>query len=333
MNGQNLLNKNIDEVKVDKSISKIVALAAIGIIFSFFFGYFLKLFILNGQFNFLLFSFVSASGFLVFFFLDVFFIKAFWRANLVIFLESLALLAAFYNQLSITIEIAVLLTFLIFLWGNYAGRQELENILKIKFWQISKKVFPKAIVGLALFISVIYISIVDTEKKEFFISQSTFETIISLITKTKIIQGFLPSFDLSLTTDELINNLASSQIEQNPQSKLLTESDKKQLINQTTKELEKKISEFVGSSLNLKIRAYDAFYEVMTKEFNKLPDSIKPVVPIGIATIIFLVIISLALPIRWLITFLTFILYEIFLAVGFSTIMLEGRSREIILLK
>jgi len=323
MEDRGLLNKTTDEIEADRSVPKIIILAAIGIIFSFAFGYFLKLFILHGRLNFLFFCFLAALGFLIFFLLEVFFVKTFWIVNLIIFLETLGFLAPFYDNLSKILGLGTLISFLIFLSGVYVGRAELENMLKIKFWRISKKTLPKAIVGLALFSSIIYVGMIGFGEKEFFIPQATF---------TKIVK-FVPGIDLSLPVETLIRNLAVNQIEGNDQLKLLPESAKKELINQSVKELEKKISDFTGLPLNPKIKSSEALYGIMVEKFTKLPENVRLFAPVAIAALIFLTIVSLSLPIRLITTVLAFLIYEICLALGFSTIMLEGKSREIIILK
>jgi hypothetical protein len=71
----------------------------------------------------------------------------------------------------------------------------------------------------------------------------------------------------------------------------------------------------------------------MVKKFGTLPKSVIPIAPIIVAALIFLIIVGFSLPIRLIVTFLAFLLYEIFLALGFSAKMMEGRDREIIVLK
>lgn len=321
----------------DRSIFKIIVLAVLGIISSFIFGYFLKLFIFESRLDFLLVSFSSLLVFLAIFLLGAFFIKSRTRISQIIFLESLAFSAMFYDKLSITFAGGVLASFLILLWANYSGRLELENTMKIKFWRIGKKVLPKAIVALALFIGIAYISSIGSvgaaDGKEFFISQSVFEKIISPVINMKIVQSFLPGFNLSLPVGELAKNLAVNQIEQNSQLKLLPAAAKNQLINQAAKELEDKFSDIIGAPVNPKIGTLETLYRAMVKKFSELPENIRVVVPAGVAVLIFLTIVSLTLPIRWLATILAYFIYEICLALGFSDIMLEGRSREIIILK
>lgn len=335
MDNRGLLSKDTIEVEADKSISKIVVLAIIGAAFSFFFGYFLKIFLLEGQFNSLLFCFLAGLGFLVFFILDVFFIKTAWLANLIIFLNVAAFSAPFYDRLSQIFGIGALISFLFLIWGGYSGRRELENTLRIKFWRISRKAFPKAMIALALFVAVVYAEVSNFEigEKEFFISKTTFEKIISPAANLGIIQKFLPGFDLSLPIEKLIENLAVNQAEKNSQFNLLPETAKNQLINQSVADLEKEISNFIGGPLNPQATTSDALYDIIVSKFSGLPANVKSAVPMIMAALIFLIIVSLSYFIRLIVTVLAFLIYEICLALGFSVIMMEGRSKEIIVLK
>jgi hypothetical protein len=328
-----LLNKT-DEVETDKSAYKIIVLAVIGIIFSFLFGYFLKFFISTGDWNFLLFSFLASIGLGIFFLLNVFFIKTFWRAYLIIFLEILALLIGFYDQFSIVLGLTALVSFLILIAGHSSGYSELRNMLSIKFWRISKVALPK-LIGVLIFFSVAaYINNVQatiSTKEGFFISSAAFEKIVFLT--TPLIQKFLPEFNPFLKVEELFVNLAKKQIEQEPQLKLLSENYKKQLINQATKELEQKVSEFIKAPFNSKAKVSEAVYEAMVYKFKTFPHQIKTIILISIGVLIFLTIAGLALPFRWLITILAFVIYEFLLITGFAIIAAESRSREIIVLK
>jgi len=319
----NKINKTRDEIEADRSAVKIIILAIVGIIFSFFFGYFLKFFILQGRLDFLLFCFLAALGFLVIFLLQVFFIKALRIVNLIIFLETASFLASFYSYLSNILTLGALLAFLFFLSGAYSGRQELENMLKIKFWPINKKVLPKAFAGLALFSSIAYIIIIDLSGNKFFISEKVFEQMFK----------FVPGIDFSLPVETLIRNQVFRQIQDSEQFKLLPQWAKTQAINQGVKEFQQTISDITGVPLNPKLKASEVMYQIAAKKFAEIPERIKSLIPPTVALLIFLTIISLSLPIRLVVTFIAFIVYETCLAVGFADIMLEGRNREIIVLK
>jgi len=333
MKDSNLLNKINNRIEFDSSIIKIAILASLGLILALCFGYFLKLFIFEGQLNFLLFSFLSAIGFLALYLLDIFFIKTLWLNNLIVFLEILAFLAPFYNGLSKTIGLVSLVSFLLLVWGIYSGRNELEDRLKIKFWEISKRSLPKAITGLALIATIVSVSYFSLEENNFFISKPVFEKSVSSLFNFDLVQNFLPGFDLSLSVDDLIKNIAVNQIEGNSEFKILPSSAKTELINQTTKGLENEVSAFTGLPLNPKAKASEALYETIVKKISQSQENNKSLILVIIAALIFLTIIGLSWFIRFIATIPAYLIYEICLALGFSTIMMEDKSKEVVVLK
>ncbi len=336
-----LLDKvSSNEAEVDRSMVKIGALAAVGVISFFLFGFFLKLFILEKAGDSFIFLAVAAIVFLIIFFFQIFFIKTSQWINLIISLESLGLAVGFYDKISSTLLLAVLAVFLILLWANYSGRREFQNTLKIRFFQISRIVFPKAIMGLALFASVAYYDLsglgdfASTGKnQEFFISQSSFEKIIlptaGIVNKLNI----SPEIDFSLPIGDLVKDMAKKQIEENSQFQTLPQAMRNQLIVKATKEIETQISDFFGVPTESKSTISEMLYKAMVDKFNKMPKNIKNIILIGIAALIFLTIEGIAWPIRWLVSVLAWLVYEILLAAGFATIVLEKKSREIVILK
>jgi hypothetical protein len=333
MTDRGLLNQESNQVEEDKSIAKISTLAGIAVVFSLLFGFFLKSAVLSGSYSASIWSFSFASLFLAFYFLNAIFIKSTWRSNLIIFLECAAFLVVFYDMLSVNLLLGALVSFLVLVWGNHAGRDEMENALKIKFWQVAKRVLPKAVFALALFVGVAYAGTAISEKNDSFVSQTTFDRIARPALENGLVRKFFPGFDASLPAEQLFESMARSQVEKSGQLSLLPESAKNLLVSQAAKETEQKISEFFGITLNSNLDILSAIYGGIIEKSASLSDNQKMIFPITVAALLFLIIVGLTLPIRWIISLIAFLFYEIFLALGFSELALEGRSREIILLK
>lgn len=328
----------------DSAFSKIIVFGVIGTIFSFLFGLFSKFFILNPSWGLLIFTLLFAIGFLSFFLLNTLFIKAFWINGLIILGNATALLLAFYDNFSFTVLLGALIAFLFLIRSNSAGRLELENMMKIRFSQIGQKILPKAITGLAIFVSVAYIGIfapLDNfifskgayEIKEFFISRQSFEKTVLPLDKLGFMKNFLPGFDLSLPVGEVIKNMAVAQIEGNSKLKLLPDAMKKPLIKEASQESEKQLVNLIGSPVNMKSKISDVLYDWLVVKFSGLSDTSKALVSIGVALTIFLTIITFSWPIRLAVSFFAYIFCEICLALGFSVKLTEQRSKEIIILK
>lgn len=323
-----LTNNHSNEVEIDRSNSKIAFLAVLGVISFFLSGYFLKLYFWGGDLNFFWFSLGSLSVYLIIFLFQSLFIKDVKRTNLIIFFESAALLAGFYDRFNWQILAGAFITFLFLLWGNYNGVRQLRDFVKVKFWQVSKAAMPKAIAAVALFGSVVYMNV---NGGGFFLSRTAFEEILN--PSVLIIQKFIPDFNFSLSISELVASLAEKQINETPQARLLPKSVKAQLAAQSAKELENQFSSVLGAPIDTKLKISEAVYEALKNKFLNLPENVRNLVLLAAGLIIFLTVESFAMPFRLIISFIGFIIYEILLATGFATIVLEGKNREIIILK
>lgn len=325
-------SSSVEEADVDRSIVKIALLAAAGVISFSLFGYFLRIFLMNNDSNFILWIAVAAAVLLAIIFLQVLFIKDIWRINFISLIEVLALVAAFYDKL---IDVSILplgaLLFLLFLlFANYLGLRELRNTLNIDFWRISRTVLPKAIAGLFLFFSFAFIGITAVQGN-FPISRENFEKLF--LPGAKIFQRFMPDFDPSLKINELALNLANKQIQENPQLQTLSKSDRNQFIKQSAEEFENNISRIFGDSINTQLKISEAIYEMLRMKFAEAVLKNQFLFIVGISIALFFIMESAAMPVRLIITVLTFIIYEILIALGFVYVTLENRSREIIVLK
>lgn len=320
----------INETKFDGPILKIIFLAFLGIISFGSFGYFLKSLIINQDFNSALILILSIILFWSVFIIQAFFIKNNWISYLVIFLECLGLIGIFYkNIFDKEIQVGIGITFLILILANQKGRRELEDFIKIRFWRISKTILPKAIAAVFLFSSVIYVYGFPSEEG-FFISKQAFEKI--LLPNKVLIDKFYPGFDFSSTLNEFAKKSVEKEISGSVQFKDLPALAKNQLIAKSMKEFEGKISEMAGFKIDSKLKISDAIYEALKNKVFNLPENIKPYIPISAVVFIFLILEGFAIPIRWIISIFSFIIYEILLALGFAKIELEGGSREIIIL-
>lgn len=323
-----------EEVKTNRSSLKIAILAIIIIVSAFFFGYAAKLFFIRADyFSFILLA-VGAIVFLIFFLLNTLLIESFSISALIIFLESAAIAGAFYDRLSWILGVAVLLVFLILLTAYKSGQLEMENLIKLKFLRIAKRVVPKAVLAVALLIGVAYYDISAKEavapNKDIFISQQTFEQILEPF--NTLVKKIKPEIDLSLPLSEAIDNLARSQIETDPKFSLLPEAMKKQLTKEAAQEFSQQTIKMMGANVSLSEKLSGALYQMLVNRFNDLSANTKDFIAIGAAAIVFLFIVGLIWPIRWVVSIMGWIIFEVFLALGFASIMMEGKSKEIIIL-
>lgn len=322
-------------MEVDRALSKIVCLAGFAVVSAFGFSYFLLRYIENGDSGFFWLGAGSGIIFLSVFLLNVFFIKARWRANLIIFIEALGLLAGLYSQFSLSLFWGILAAALILIWAGEAGLAEIKNLLTVKFWRVGKRSLPKAILALSLVSGIAYyLNVAKSdwrEPKNFLISEPTFEKIIK--PTSPLLKKFFPAVDLESATGDVLRNLALDQVEKNPEFKILSQSQKKVIIEKLIEESEKQLGEATGIKLGREKRVGENLYYILLQKIVELPEKVQSVIPQAAAALIVLTILSVSWLIRWLATVMAWIIYEILLALGFAVLAMEGRSREIVLLK
>ncbi len=320
------------------SILKMVALAVVTVFFAFTLSYFLKVFFGTGNLSSLIILLLSAVGFLTLFLLNVVFIKTMWRSNLIIASESIGLLLGFWDEFSFGLLLGCFFVFLLLVLANYSGTSELENMLKIKVWKVGKRALPKAMLALSLFISLIYYLALNRNlalwPNNFFISEQTFEKVI--FPTEPFIQKFFPQFEFQVTTDEFLHRLAESQVDEAVKSQnvgKLPDSLKAELIAKSASDLGGKFASSLGIQLESQDTVAGTLYKALVQRIMLLPSNVHDALPLILAAVVFLLIISLGWLLRWVSSVLAFLIYKLLMYAGFAQLVLEGRSREIAILK
>lgn len=331
----NLSNSTDVPLEVDQSLWKVIVLGAAAVIFSLGFGYSLQVFFVVRDVNSFYVTLAFAVLFLAIFLLNTIFIKSRLNSYAIIAVEGLALAGNFYSNLSKDIFWGTVLTILFLISANYSGVAELQNLLRLKFWRIGKRTLPKAILALALFVSFAYHSHVGglnwTNPEQFFISEQNFERIIQ--PAVPFIQGALPGFDLSAKTGDFLNQMAVNEIQNSPSMASIPQVLKQKAIDSTARGLQSEIEGYVNGSINLDATVGQSLYSAMIFKLASLPPNITNAMPLIVAAILFLIIMGFAWLVRWVATFIGLTIFEILTAIGFSIILIESRSREMVVLK
>lgn len=310
---------------------KILAIWIVCTVFAFLTSWFLKSAIDTKEGNFYLLSAAASLLFLVFFILENIFINNKEKAAFVIFIQSLAFCLIFIKSKS-TVPILVL-TFLIFwvlFYGSYRGGKILNNSIKFSFSDFSRAVLPKAILALSLFFSVIIpISLKSGNNNGFPLPNSFFEGIIK--SSQGIAGKILPGVDLTSSIGTAASQIAETNINKIPEAKVLPPKMKMQLINKAAEDFYGQISDFLGIKIDPSLTFSQTIYQATKEKFFTLSDGMKNWVFIIIGALLFLSIEGVSLPIRWIISLIGFIVYEIMLATGFARISVENTLKEVII--
>ena len=324
------INKIMDETDVDRSIVKVAIMGVLGVLSAGVLGFFLNLFIEGNS------GAGNAAGFfgivfLVLFLLQALFLKSEKIINLILFLESLGISAFFFNRFSLAI-LSAWFFLLFFLWeAARAGRQELDNRLKISFFHIDRRATYKAITALSIFISIAYASANGFSQSG--ISEKGLEAFLKpaepLIQKLEV-SDFSFQMTVYQLADSIITNQAAEQF--GLQAGAVPASLKSEAVNKTLVELKNQAFGY-GISFKNSDTILKVIQNYLNNQLDNIPSQIRAIIPFGFGLLIFLTIKGFGFIIRWLVAIPAYILYQLSLLTGFSRLALESRTKEIIILK
>ncbi len=307
------LNSVKREAEVDMSALKINGMAVTGMILAFAFSFSLLKVFAGGGTPFVITVIVAAALFLVMIFLQTLFVKDSGRLSILLFLETVAMFLPFIFQFSGFLIAGAVITYLFLLWGSMSGKSEMQQAMKIKIWRLSKFVLPKAVTAISIFIAAAYISFFQDQN--LVVSKETFMKIIPTV---DVVTSFVyPGISFNDSFESVLSTISGEQ-------KLTAEQVEESRLK--LKELVKIDFEARDSLTNI---IYDAYknYAIM------IPSGQKILILIVLGIALFFTVRTVGAPVYWLVALLTALIYEILLALGFAVVVLETRSKEIVLLK
>ena len=316
----NLLKSVQQETEVDLSTIKINAIATIGILFAVGFSLFLsRLYQGFGEWTTNLAATLAfATFFLVVIFLQVILIKDIGRIGTIVFLQTGALLIPFIFHLSGFILIGILLAYLLIFWGSYSGKNELQYSMKVRTFRFAKFILPKAITGLSLFVAASYMSVFH--EQGIMVSAETFRRIV--LPAESIIKIAMPGVSLE---DTFTVTLEKS----NPELTELSFEEREAAVE----EQRGRIAKLLQYNFESRDTLIDILYNAYIVNMRELSANRRISILFVLGIVLFVLVRSIGAPLSWLVALIATAIYEILLAVGFAVVVLETKSKEIVLLK
>lgn len=320
---------NAQATEVDYSAIKVNGLAAVGVAAAAAFSYYLNIVLVNFSAPAGIYFLTAAAVFLILVFLESLFVKDFGRLSAIFFIEAAALAAPFYGHFSRFIFIGTVITLLFLIWGGWSGKTELQYSTKIRIFRIARSVLPKAVTALSVFIAAGYISVYQDNKV--LISRSAFERIV--ISSEGIVRWYYGDFSFADTFQQAAQKIILRQNSGNLAYQTLTSAQKADLLKKTTEELRQRISVFFDVPVGNEQKLMDILYSGFTKFSLNISQSQKVAALFIFAAVIFLIVRSFGAPFYWLVALAAAAVFEILIALGFAVVLLETKSKEIIVLK
>lgn len=317
----------MNEADVDRSLAKIIALGFLGVVAAAAAGFFLSQYAETAaNANFWLLS-GALTALLTVVLLQTFFVKS---------LGKLAALGAAY-AIALTAPLAATLSPLALagggaalagiIWGNFSGNRELKDRVKIRFFRVSRIALGKAATGLSLFLTLYYLG---TQSGGLAISKPLFEQLV--LPGTSVAERFFPGVSFTDTFRNAVTEVAANQAKAVPGFELLPPAAQHELLTSAAKEFEARAAGFLGITVRPDERIVDLLYASLEARLRNLSDNARQLALLAIGAVIFFAIRGAGVLFIWAASAIGFVVYEILIALGFAAIVLEGGSREIIIL-
>ena len=227
--------------------------------------------------------------------------------------------------------VVVVVSIIMLIGGFVSAKRELNNSLRISFTKFSGKIITRALTVIALVLAIAYGW--NFQARTLFSDQfiSTAITFSSPLIK-QYVSGFTPDMKLS----DFFNVFAKQSFIQHDSANfaLLPIDLQQQLISQSTTSLYDTIESSLGTDMNLE----SSFQENL--KIIILDKVVTPIekIPAERLSLIATIIIFIAVRgplwfLGWLIIAVSFILFQLLLAIKFAETYLELRSKEIVLIK
>ena len=249
-------------------------------------------------------------------------------------LNGIALGAGFVLNFNQRTLIVLLAATVLIVWSGYAARIAADDSLKIRFFHISNIALKGGVLAVALIAGLLFFDIFSLkpiDNNNPILPQSVFDATASVFSST--IGTALGGVDFSQSLRQVSTEALDKQIAQDPAiSANLTPALRDQVINKAIADYQSRLLGITGVVIDPDVKLSTAIYDALLLKINALPPTTKTIV-ILIGAIIFLFTVAAVSPlIRPIISVISYIFYEILLALKFGDIVFENRSKETIVL-
>jgi len=212
----------------------------------------------------------------------------------------------------------------------YQGFREIKSGLSIRFIKVGKAVMTGFMTAIAIFSSFSYIGVASTGSVSF-VSKDLLSGI--LLSSSSTIEKIYPGFSFEKTFYDNLEALAYSQESKNPQIALLSSEQKNLMHREIISAYENQIVSFFGKSINFRDKTLDTLYFIISTKMSEAARQFGTVFYVIALVFIFLLIKGVAPVVYWPVVIISFFVYQLLLAFGFATVLLEMRSKEVVILK
>jgi hypothetical protein len=317
------------EAEVDKSFGKIALIGLLGAGFAFAMSYFSREFLAGGVWWSGIAGVCFALAYLTVFVLQAVLVKGHSRLYLIVFLEALAMGAAFYGLGLMWLAAAFFSAFVLFANGARAAKEEVEERVKVKITKVAAHGVRSALSGISLFIAIVYIG--GAMVNGTIISREAFGQF--MLPANSVLGYIYPGITLANTFTDAARAVVREQLANTPGAELLNEAQKTVLIDSGIQELRKQLSVYLGGQIRVGDALVDILYDGTMRKFSELSSEWQQGIWALLGALVFFSIRSVGVVVMPVVSFLASAIFRLLILTKFAERFLEPRSREFVIMK
>ncbi len=277
---------------------------------------------------------IAVILFLIFLTLEIVFINRRSFLALMLVASSVGLSLGFFANFSQNLLLALAVAAVIIVGGGMITRAALDDSLKISFFRVANSSIKFGILALAVIVAVLFFNVFSTkplEKNNPILSEGLLNTTLQILSKP--LASVFGGVDFSKSLRDTAIGMVDQQIQQDPALKdKITPIQRQQIIDNSLQDLQSRLGGIFGGKLNVDEKLSSALYDSLLNKVNTLPPSVRNIIMIIGAVLVLFTVLAVSPIIRPIIAGLSFLFYEILLALRFGSIIYETRSKETIVL-
>jgi len=279
----------------------------------------------SGGANFILFA-AAAALFLIASFSSFLLTRDRMHRNIVVILQILAFLGFFYS-----VKIPVLLSALGILLVFYIMAQQSvlrlsENSLKFRPGALSKAYMKKIFIGFALAAIVLYLP--QWDSGTVFVSQKQFQKWYDGF--AAVSQRFYAGLDLTASAGTFAEGVIRAQLANNNQFAQLAAGEQEQVVKKGVAEFIANMSKNLGFTLTPEMSLSESVYKYLLTMFTNFKTQFGDSFLAAWAVALFVIVWSVGTIVIWIVSFITYLIFEMFLAFNVVHVAGETRTKEVV---
>jgi len=199
----------------------------------------------------------------------------------------------------------------------------MKNALKINFARLVRFISTSMITGIVLFLSATLVI-----SSEFSIKEERVNKTIDIT--APLISKFVGEYDGDTQARILLTNFARKNAIESPDFSLLPEAVQAQIINESINELTVRIEDYIGAEIALDASVSENVNSLVKLKLGSLTPRTQLYWGLGFIATMWISARSIDILVYLPFALLSFLMYELLFALGFASMQLESRSKEVI---